>query len=185
MNRAAFLHREPANQAKGSPYYLGPATVTRADLAEVEANLTDGRSALVRVALAYPYEPAVGDNVLVIGDEGGYYMIGVLQGSGRTRLELQGDVDVRATGGVLRLAGEKGVEIEGPEVSVRAGALRTIADSIVEACSSLRRRVTDLLSVHAGERHSIVDGASYEQSKSAAIVTEEKVTINGKQIYLG
>jgi hypothetical protein len=30
-----------------------------------------------------------------------------------------------------------------------------------------------------------VDGASFTQSKSATILTEEKVTINGKAIHLG
>jgi hypothetical protein len=31
----------------------------------------------------------------------------------------------------------------------------------------------------------VVEGATFAQSKSATILTEQNVTINGKEIYLG
>jgi hypothetical protein len=185
MSRVAFLRTDQANEAEARRHYLGPASVTRASRSDVDVRLKTGAVVRATPALAFTYQPVEGDLVLVIGDAEGHYVIGVIHGSGRSTLELPGDVDVRAVGGVLRLSGDKGVEVAAPEVTVRAGALRTIAGAITETCSSLRRRVTELLSVHAGERHTVVDGTSYEQSKSATLVTEDKMTLNGKQIYLG
>jgi hypothetical protein len=147
--------------------------------------LRNGATVEAQLALAFTYQPAVSDVVLVIGDSEGWYVIGVLQGSGRAVLELPGDVELRASGGVLRLTGDKGVEVAGPEVSVRAGALRMIAGAVVQACSTLHQRVAELLSVHAGQRHTAVDGTSLEQARDVTILTQEKVTVNGKQIYLG
>ena len=69
--------------------------------------------------------------------------------------------------------------------AVRTGKLQVIAEAAVQRFSSLCQRVTELFSLHAGERHTVVDGTSHEQAKSAAIVTEEKMSINGKAIYLG
>ena len=50
---------------------------------------------------------------------------------------------------------------------------------------SLRQRVAELLSVHAGAAHAVVDGSSVAQAKSTTILSEEKVTINGKAVHLG
>jgi hypothetical protein len=47
------------------------------------------------------------------------------------------------------------------------------------------QRVTTLLSVHAKESHTAVDESSITKAKNAAILTEEAMSINGKQIHLG
>ena len=65
------------------------------------------------------------------------------------------------------------------------GKLRMIAGAAVQRFTSLCQRVTDLLSVQAGESQTVVEGTSYAQAKSATILTEDKVSINGKSIYLG
>jgi hypothetical protein len=51
--------------------------------------------------------------------------------------------------------------------------------------SSLCQRVSDLLSVHAGEAHTVVSGTQLTQAHTAAILTEGTVTINGKEVHLG
>jgi hypothetical protein len=89
------------------------------------------------------------------------------------------------SGGVLRLAGEKGVAIDAPEIAMTSSKLRVIAGAVVQSFQSLRQRVSELLSVQAGQSHTIVEGTSHAQSKSATIVTEENVSINGKEIHLG
>jgi hypothetical protein len=94
-------------------------------------------------------------------------------------------VDLRTEGGVLRLSSDRGVEVEAPEVSILAGKLQQIAGAVTQRFTSLRQTVTELLSVRAGQSHAVVDGATFSQSKSATILTEGKVTINGKQISLG
>jgi hypothetical protein len=165
--------------------YLGPADVVEARPGEATVRMPGGAAARAQLALAYAYEPRPGDVVLVISHGDGCYVIGVLRGTGRAVLAIPGDVEIRAVDGVLRLAGDKGLEMEAPDVSMRAGKLRVLADAVVERLGSLRQRVTDLLSVQAGRSHTVVEGTSHAQSKSAAILTEEKVTINGREIHLG
>jgi hypothetical protein len=152
---------------------------------EVDVRVPGGAVVRARMAMPLPYEPSAGDTVLVIGDAGGHYVIGVLEGRGRTVVELHGDVDLRALGGVLRLQSDRGVRIDAPEVEVLARRLRTVADAVVESVGSFRQRVRELLSVHAAQSHTVVDGASVAQAKSTTILSEEKVTINGKAVHLG
>ena len=183
MSNVAVLRSELLETPKAREY-LGPADVTRAGPHEVEVRLKGGAVVPARLALAFLYEVQPGDVVLVIGNAEGHYVIGVLHGTGKAVMGFPGDVEVRA-GGVLHLAGDKGVRVEAPEVDMRAGKLRILADAVSHTFTSLRQHVTDLLSSRAGRAHTVVDGASVSQSKSATLLTEEKVTINGKAIHLG
>ncbi|MBI4954661.1 MAG: DUF3540 domain-containing protein [Myxococcales bacterium] len=182
-SRAAEARPELAS-APSAPA-LGPAEVVAVGPGRVEVALPGGVRATARLALAYLYEPAVGDEVLVIGHTAGHYVIGVLRGRGRAVLEVPGDLDVHAVGGTLRLRGDRGVCLEGREVEVRASKLELVAAAVTETFTSLRQRVSELWSVRAGQTHTVVDGSSYTQAKSAAILSEERVTINGKAIHLG
>lgn len=166
--------------------YLGPAQVTAADGGKVAVELPGGGPAIpVEMALALPYQPAVGDTLLVIGRGERYYAIGVLHGTGRTVLSIAGDIDLHAREGALSLSGDKGVAIRGPEVEVEAGKVRMVADAVVQKFNSLYQRVSGLLSVRAQEAHTVVDNTSFTKAKNATLLTEETVTVNGKQILLG
>jgi len=168
---------EPPRLARGVVTAVSKATVTVA--------LADGREVSATFALALPYAAREGDVLLLIGDAGEHFVIGVIAGQGKTSLELQGNVSLHAVGGLLDLSGDEGVQVRGPVVEVHADKLRTIARSVVETFSSLFQRVTEVLHVHAGQQVSIVDEGSYQQAKTTAIQTEETVTINGKEIHLG
>ncbi len=165
--------------------YLGPAEVTDVEPTAVTVELPGSGPMRAELAFALPYAPVLGDLLLVIARGDACYAIGVLRGSGKTSLRLQGDVDLAAEGGKLRLSGEHGIELRGPELDLYAGKLRMVADAALQTFSSVCQRVKSLLHVHAGETHTLVDGGSFAQSKSAAILTEENVTINGKEIHLG
>jgi hypothetical protein len=184
MSNVAVL-RSDRTEADKAALYLGPAEIVDLSPGTITVRLPSGARVEARPALGFGYEPAVGDVVLVISQGEGSYVIGVLEGTGKTTLALPGDVDLRAVGGVLRLRGDKGIEVDAPELELRAGKLRMLAGAVVQRFSSLRQQVRDLLSVHAGESHQVVDGAAYSQSKSATLLTEEKVSINGKEIFLG
>lgn len=164
--------------------YLGPATVVEGSRAELTIDVA-GKRGTARLALAVPYEPVPGDVLLVIGGPAGHWAIGVIDGAGRTAIAVPGDLDIRAIGGTLRLAGDKGVEVEGDAIELRSKKLTAIAGAVVEKFTTVYQRVTEMLSVRAGQRHTVVDGASLEKSKSATILTEETVSINGKQVHLG
>ncbi|WP_434046517.1 DUF3540 domain-containing protein [Sorangium cellulosum] len=165
--------------------YLGPARVTALEAGAVAVELPGGQPVAVAMALALPYEPALGDTLLVIGRGESYYAIGVLHGRGRTVLSLQGDVAVHAREGALSLSGDRGVEIRGPELDVQAGKIRMVADAVVQKFTSVYQRVSALLSVQASESHTVVEKTSFTKAKNATILTEETVTVNGKQILLG
>jgi hypothetical protein len=184
MSSVVKLKSERAAPAAGREY-LGPAAVTAIRAGELEVRLPTGALVRAQSALAFPYRPALEDLVLVIGKEDEHYVIGVLRGAGDTTLAFQGNVSVRAVGGRLDLAGDEGVAVRGRELDVVVGALKVVAESMMHKAATAYQRITGLLSVHAGESHAIVDGASLSRSKNETILTEEKMTINGKQIYLG
>lgn len=165
--------------------YLGPAEVIAVEPHELTVEIGTGIRVRARMALAFPYAPEPGDVLLVIGKGEDHYVIGVLQGTGRTALTFQGGVDLRAQGGPLTLSSDQAVAIRGPEVDVEAGKLRMMAGSVVQKFTSLYQRVRDALSVHAGQSHTVVDDRSFMTAKNASIVTEETMNINGSEIHLG
>ena len=137
------------------------------------------------MALAFPYRPALGDTLLVVGREGALYVIGVLEGTGATVLAFAGGVELRAQGGPLRLASDQTIELAAPEVLVQAGNLRLFAESAVEKLGTLYQHVRGLFRARAGESETLVDEGAITRAKSATILTEESMSINGKQIHLG
>ncbi|MEZ4296624.1 MAG: DUF3540 domain-containing protein [Polyangiaceae bacterium] len=169
----------------GRDDYLGPAEVTRVSAGSVEVKLPSGGTVPAQMALAVPYKSVVGDVLLVIGKGDDHYVIGVLRGKGQTRLTLQGDVDLHAMDGTLSLSADKGVRISGPEVGIETRRLGVVAGALVEHLTSAVRRVTGLLSVQAGDAHTVAQGTILQQSKSASILTEETVAVNGRQVHLG
>lgn len=186
----------PTAQPGAAPVRLGPATVLRTlPTGAVEARLEQGREAgqvvVAQMAMPIPYEPNEGDVLLVIGtpdapdEPGGHYVIGVLAGTGRARLEVQGDLSLRSIGGELSLRADKAVRLEAPELGLLGRRLGMVADAVVQRFSTVRQRVTELLDVHAGESQTTVDGASLTQAKSATVLTRDAVVINGKAIHLG
>jgi hypothetical protein len=168
----------------GEPF-LGPAVVTRVDGDRVTVSIEPGSQVEVVLAFALPYSPEEADVLLVIGKRDAFYAIGVISGRGRTALALQGDVSLHAVGGTLELSGDQGLKLHAPAIDVQTDTLNTVARSVVGMCSTLFQRVTEMLRVHAGESHAVVEGGSFSQSKTASIQTEETVTINGKEIHLG
>lgn len=185
MKKVAVLRSERPGLDPWHPF-LGPAEVVEVSSPlEVRVRLPDGAAATARPALAFSYAPVPGDLLLVIGNPDGHYAIGVLHGKGKATMAIPGDVEIRAVGGELSLSGDRGVRVEGERVEVRAGKLALLAEAVVETLGSLRQHVRDLWSVRAGEAHTVVDDASFQQSKTATIVTEDDVIINGRAVHLG
>jgi hypothetical protein len=178
--------REAHRSTKAAPEeYLGPAEVIEARANEVTLSLPGGSTVRAELAFSLPYTPAPKDVLLVIGRGHRHYAIGVLRGSGTTDLALQGDVELRAVNGRLRLTGDRGLSLTAPEVDLTTTALRMIARDVTQRFESLYKRVTSVLRVHAGEAQTLVDEGSFTQAKRAAILTEETVTINGREVHLG
>ncbi len=178
---------KPTDAAAAESLFLGPVSVRAVDATgQVEVRLPSGRTTSARLALAFAYEPAEGDDVLLVqkGSEPAW-IIGVVRSSGRAVVEFPGDLEIRAKGGKLTLTGDEGLAIESPDVEVRAGKLRTFAGAVIQHVESFTQRVRELHSVYAGESHAIVEGTSLSQAKRTKIVTEETVSVNGREIHLG
>lgn len=177
----------PAAAVAPDTAYLGPATVVRAEGRSAVVCLANASTAEVRAQLAFtfPYEPQVGDSLLVMGQEHGYYAVGVLAGAGKASLEFQGDVDVRAFGGTLRLTSDEKVEIEAPRITMRAGVLRTLAHSISEKADQMHRWVRGLLAVRAGTSRRTIDGEDSTRCHDSVTLAKETVKIDGDQLHLG
>ena len=162
---------------------LTPACVVCAG-PQVEVERPDGARVAVTLATAAPYRPAAGDQVLVIGNDEGWYLIGVITALGPSAIAVEGDLTIEAQGQV-RLVGRRGVAVEGPEVQLKGGRLLSIFDSVTQRCTNLFQSVRELASKQAGRMETTVEGTHHTRAKNANIVTRERVKINGKAVHLG
>jgi hypothetical protein len=162
--------------------YLGPATVSQVVADRIRIDLPHGE-AWARLALSTPYHPEPGDVVLAIGEEE-IYIIGVLLGRGKTTFVAPGDLELRARG-TIALVGDKGVQIRGPEVSVRADRFEMVARSAVEKLIESYRWVKDVIQTRAGRTRTIVDGASTLHAERIVETADKDVTLDGQKIRLG
>lgn len=185
-NEAQQIDDEPAPSDPSR--YLGPAQVVRgrpgAQGAEVLVRLPSGQERGARLALAYGYVPEPGDEVVILADAHGCYLIGVDRTGGEIHLELPGDAHVHA-GGELSLSGDRGVELSGPSLLLRAERLRVIAETLTQTSSRYLQRVRDILTVHAGEKREVIDGELATRADRATLIGRATVTLNGKEIHLG
>lgn len=163
--------------------FLGPVTVVDVG-PQLLVELPSGEQLMAEMALSHPYAPVVGDSLLVIGNAGGHWVIGVVAGRGGVTMCFDGDIDVRA-GGKLSLSGGAGVHITGAALDVMVDKLTVAAKSSLQKFDALYQRVRSVLSVNAGEAHTHVEGTSLQRAKKHALVAEETASVNGKQILLG
>lgn len=170
--------------SQGQPY-LGPAEVVTSGRRQLDVALPTGEVVEATLALAYPYEPARGDTLLVIGGEEGLYIIGVIEGKGRLRMDFFGDVQLHARDGALTLSGDHGVKLRGPLLEVITDSFSVMASQAVQKFTTFHQRVREILTVQAGESYSIVEKTALHRAKKYAVVAQETASVNGKQILLG
>ncbi len=164
--------------------YLGPARVTDFEGA-TPLVLVGEQTVRAELALAFPYEPSVGDELLIIGKHGRYYVIGLLKAEGQVALRFMGDVRLQAVNGKLELEGDRGVRVRGDQIELVTRNLKTFADAIVERANDVYRRVRNTLDVHSGDKRELVDGTLSTRAESVNTATSGIVSINGKEIHMG
>jgi uncharacterized protein DUF3540 len=165
--------------------YLGPGRVLTTTPGRVRVALEDGSEVEASLALAFAYQPAPDDSLLIAGRDRDWYAIGVLGGSGSPGLSFEGDVDLHAVGGTLTLSGDEGVEVEGREVTLRADTLRTFAGSLTEKADEAYRWVKGLATLRAGQSRRVIEGEDYNQSQDSIHLAKGTVKIDGHQIHIG
>ena len=163
---------------------LGPARVVRAEGNRVQLELANEMVWAV-VALAYPYQPVSGDSVLIIGQDGMWYVIGVLKGSGTTNLTVPGDLCIRAPFGAIELTGARLVRITSSAVQIKAGKLDLLARSVVERFVHAHRWVTETFQIRSGRFRTRVKGRYDLTADRIQERADGDVKIDGRQIKLG
>ncbi len=161
-----------------------PARVVAMRGERPDVELPSGARVSVRLAMAIGHSPAIGDELLVIGDEEGWYAIGVLSSSGEVRIDVPVDVNVHAAGD-LELRGDEGVHVHGRAVRLTGEAISIVAGSIKQTAGRFYQRVRGLMTVHADEAEEIVTGEHATRADRATLLSRSVVTINGKEIHLG
>ncbi len=164
--------------------YLGPAKLVQAEPTELLAELPNGERVKIELALAYGYQPAIGDELVVVGKGERWYVIGIIASQGEVQLKFNADVAIQ-TKGQLELVGDEGVDIRGSAISWQAETIKVIADSVLETAGSWLRKVKGLASLRSGEKHEVVDGLHATRAERAQWTARETVTVNGKEIHLG
>jgi len=164
--------------------YLGPATVTGVKGLRPVVQLPTGDEAAAEMALAFPYNPVRGDSLLVIGKDASLYVIGVLSANGETSLRFQGDVNLQAVGGKLRLLADEQVLLRTPAFEVQATKVRTFAETVINKATNIFQNVREMVSTRAGEKHDLIVGECHTHADRATITTRGVTTINGKEVHL-
>lgn len=144
----------------------GPATVTAAEGRKDHVQIVrpDGTRGWARLALAVPYVPKEGDEVLVFGG----YVIGVLRASGPTEWKFA-----------------EALRIESSEVTIRAGRIELAARKLVQKARDAFHWVSELLHFRTRRTEISAEASCDVRAGRAEIRAEGDVDIDGKTINLG
>jgi hypothetical protein len=176
--------------------YLGPAEViTQSERPGfIDVKFPDGETSWARLALAMHYQPAVGDQVLVIRQEAdSAYVIGVLQGRGSTILCVPGDLNLEAPNGAVRISagtslhfrGGESMEVTAPRTTIRTSRLNLLATTLVQRVNSAYTWATGLLQTKCRRLRQVSDEGWLVRAGRGHLKTDEGISINGKNIHLG
>jgi len=164
--------------------YLGPARVREVAGNRLQLEFPD-ELPWATLALGYPYHPVIGDLVLALGQGSNWFVIGVIQGAGKTKFIVPGDFEILAPRGRISLTAGKAFQVKSPDVKITAGKLEFIAKRIFEHFTDATRWVKDTWQIRAGRLRSDVED-DY-QLKANRIIERAKadVRIDGDKIHLG
>jgi len=163
---------------------IGPAIVVERDCQRVLLEMKGQRSWAI-MALGYRYEASPGDKVLVANQGEDWYVIGVLEGSGKTAFVAPGDMELRAPQGKIELVAAERVGIRSPLIKLTSKNLEFIADKALQKYHVLDQWVRDSLLTSAGMACHRV--AKTYRMQAGKIIQRAKgvVKIDGDQIKLG
>ncbi|MHC4958041.1 MAG: DUF3540 domain-containing protein [Planctomycetota bacterium] len=164
---------------------IAPAHVVRVerDLVLVER---DEFRAWAAMALAYRYEPEVGDLLLVAGQEDCYYVIGVIAGKGRVVFSAPGDLELRAPRGNINLAAGGDVRVHGGKrVRIDTPRLEMVAKAVTQRFVRVHRWIRETLHTRAGRVVNRVAGTYQVKADRIVERATDDVKIDGRKIRLG
>jgi hypothetical protein len=175
--------------SSSSPQHAGPsARIGTAAVIEAVADRIsvafEGGVMNARLALAYSYMPVPGDIVLIIVQDQAAFVIGVLSGRGATAMQVQGDLAISAPHGRIILSAGQGIEVEAPQLALRAQCLEMHATTLVQKVQSAFKTFTDLLHITAARRETRIDGVSMESTERTYHRSDKETVLNGESINI-
>ncbi|HUA65086.1 MAG TPA: DUF3540 domain-containing protein [Alphaproteobacteria bacterium] len=177
-------HEQHSLPALDHSAYLGPARVRDIAGRRVQLEFPDALP-WADLALGFPYQAAVGDTVLAIGQRGNWYVIGVLHGTGKVSFLVPGDFEVLAPKGRIKLVAGKGFEVKSPAAKISAGKLELVAHKVFERFTDATRWIKDRWQVRAGRVRAEIEGDYHLKAKTISARADEDVKIDGEKIHLG
>ena len=162
--------------------YFGHATVRHVDCSQVLVECSVG-TAWATMAMVIAYQPEEGDVVLVLGTAEGWYVIGIVEGKGKTVIHSEGDLALAARAR-LRLVARDGIHAHTRRFKVVSAELRWTARSLVSMFKRVSRFVSGDCYVSAGQVHVDVDGRSKVEADEIFKYGENGVEIDGARVDL-
>jgi hypothetical protein len=162
-------------------------TVSRATVTGIRGSnvllLLDGIEREAELALAYPYAPAVGNEVLALCGEKAW-IVGVLRGDNAMTFNVNGALTIEASGPV-KIVSHESLEFQAPLCRVNALRLETLAQVAVQKVGESYTWVRGLFQVFAGRHRTVVEEDAVLRAKYVRQLAEKDVKIDGEQIKLG
>ena len=175
--------------------YLGPAKVLEAgEQGDVRVAVRNDDVFWARVAMAIPYTPAPGDEVLVIRDAAtNGYVIGVLQGLGTTTLRVPSDLRIEAphghvlitAGKAIQLRSEVAVDMRAPRATFRFARLNLVVTTLVQRLTNAFTWATGLVQFKSERLRWFAEEGWFVRAGRAHVRTSDNIHIAGKTIHLG
>jgi len=165
--------------------YLGPARVVRLEQDAVVVVIDSETLVHATMALAFPYRPVIGDQLLVIGDAHAFFVIGVLEGRGRSGLSNDAGIQLSAENGHLRLVGDKGVRMHGRSVKVQTEQWQTVAIDTHQTYGERRKQVRGVIKTEAGQIDELSQGTWLTQAKRFILKSLNEARVKSNTVRLG
>jgi hypothetical protein len=163
---------------------LGPAKVRQVKDNRIQLEFPD-QLVWALSALVLPYQPTPGDTVLAVGQNGAWYVIGILQGFGKTAFTVPGDFEIVAPRGAISFTAAKGLHLKSAEVKITAKKLELSAQSIFERFTDATRWVKQAFQIRAGRVNAVVRSDYRVKAERIIERAEDDVKIDGRKIHLG
>ena len=174
--------------------YLGPAKVLAGGAAGYVRVAMRDDVVWARMAMAVPYSPQTGDDVLVISQAPpAAFVIGVLQGHGTTTLQVASDLHLEAPHGEVRIFAQKGVhirsataiDVEAPRTTFRATRLELLVTTLVQHATDVFTWASGLLQSRSRRQRWIAEEGMLVRAGRAHVKTTDNIHITGKTVHLG
>lgn len=163
---------------------LGPARVLEVsgDMALIE---NPQQRVWARIAVGFVFRLAPDDVILAISQDDSWYVIGILETSGRATITVPGDLEIAAPNGRIDLKSAKGISLRSPVVRIAATSLDILSRTVRERFGRATRWVKEGFQLRAGRARTVIE-SDYRVS-AGRIVERAKgpVRIDGQKIGLG